>query len=50
MFIAELLTMIFTVLKMTHTIDWSWWLVLLPELIAAGFYAVLAVGRLVRKR
>ncbi|MGW7932864.1 hypothetical protein ACWEWU_14700, partial [Staphylococcus xylosus] len=35
---AEILTLIFIVLKLTNVIDWSWWLVLLPEIIALSFY------------
>lgn len=37
---VEVLTLIFVVLKLTGSIDWSWWLVLLPEIIALGFYFV----------
>jgi hypothetical protein len=36
--IAEILTIIFVVLKLTDVITWSWWLVLLPEIIAVGLY------------
>jgi hypothetical protein len=36
--ILELLTIIFVVLKIVGTIDWSWWLVLLPEIIAIVLY------------
>lgn len=35
---TELLTIVFVVLKLIGTIDWSWWLVLLPEIIAIVFY------------
>lgn len=31
---CEVLTIVFVVLKLTDTIDWSWWLVLLPMIIA----------------
>jgi hypothetical protein len=34
----EALTLIFIVLKLMGTITWSWWLVLLPEIIAVGLY------------
>jgi hypothetical protein len=44
--ILELLTIIFVVLKIVGTVDWSWWLVLLPEIIAVVFYG-LWVGLLV---
>lgn len=36
--LAELLTIVFVVLKLTGVIDWAWWLVLLPEIIAVGLY------------
>lgn len=36
----ELLTLIFIVLKLTGAIDWSWWMVLLPELIAIVGYLI----------
>lgn len=36
--LAEVLTIIFVVLKLVDVIDWSWWLVLLPEIIAIGVY------------
>lgn len=36
--ITELLTVIFVVLKLTGKIDWSWWLVCLPEIMAAALY------------
>jgi hypothetical protein len=35
---AEVLTIVFIVLKLLGIIDWSWWLVLLPEIIAVGLY------------
>lgn len=38
MFVTEILTIVFVVLKLIGTINWSWWLVLLPELIALPFY------------
>ena len=44
--ILEILTIVFIVLKLMGTIDWSWWLVLLPEIIAVVFYG-LWVGLLV---
>lgn len=36
--IAEVLTVVFIVLKLIGKIDWSWWLVLLPEIIAIVLY------------
>lgn len=41
--IAELLTVAFTVLKLIGKVDWSWWIVLLPEIIAVGLYLVLVI-------
>lgn len=35
---TEALTIVFIVLKLIGTIGWSWWLVLLPEIIAVVFY------------
>jgi hypothetical protein len=34
--VTELLTIVFIVLKLMGIINWSWWLVLLPELLAFG--------------
>ena len=34
----ELLTLIFVVCKLVGVIEWSWWLVLLPEIIAFALY------------
>lgn len=40
-----ILTIVFVVLKLTHVIDWSWWLVLLPfygpAVVVFGFLAVI---------
>lgn len=41
--LLEVLTIVFIVLKLIGTIDWSWWLVLLPELIAIVLYIVWAI-------
>lgn len=40
---CEILTIVFIVLKVLGIISWSWWLVLLPEIIAILFYIVLIV-------
>ena len=37
---TEVLTIIFIVLKLLGVIDWNWFLVLLPEIIAVVFYMV----------
>lgn len=39
----EILTLLFIVLKVFGIITWSWWIVLLPEIIAVVFYAILAI-------
>ena len=41
--IAELLTVAFIVLKLIGKVDWPWWIVLLPEIIAVGLYLVLVI-------
>ncbi|MFO3691200.1 hypothetical protein [Staphylococcus felis] len=41
--LAELLTIVFVVLKLIGVIDWSWWMVLLPEIIAILIYIVLFI-------
>ena len=53
--ILEVLTLIFIVLKLCGVIAWSWWLVLLPEIIAFIFYILAIVitvftGRKVNKK
>ncbi|MCY9548695.1 transmembrane Fragile-X-F protein [Lysinibacillus xylanilyticus] len=45
--IAEVLTIVFVVLKLTNVIAWSWWLVLLPAIIAFSIYALILVMKLV---
>lgn len=37
---TEFLTLVFVTLKLLNVIDWSWWLVLLPEIIAFVVYVV----------
>lgn len=36
----EILTLIFIVLKLFGIITWSWWLVVLPEIIASIIYII----------
>lgn len=50
--LAEILTIVFVVLKLTGVIDWSWWLVLLPEIIVLVLLALwfLGFGLLLRSR
>ena len=40
---ASILTIVFVVLKLTHTIDWSWWWVLSPIWISALFVVAVLV-------
>ena len=38
--ICEVLTVLFVAFKLLGVIDWSWFFVLLPEIIAAAFYVI----------
>ena len=40
---TELLTIIFVLLKVFEVIDWSWWVVFLPEIIGVAFYLIVFV-------
>lgn len=40
---TEILTLLFIALKLTGVIDWSWWLVLLPEIIAIALYVIVVM-------
>lgn len=40
---TEVLTIVFIVLKLLGVIDWNWFLVLLPEIIAFAFYILVIV-------
>lgn len=44
---TEVLTIVFIVLKLLGVITWSWWLVLLPEIIALVIYIVVVVVQIV---
>ena len=44
---TEILTIVFIVLKLIGEINWSWWLVLLPEIIAAVFYIAVVVFQVI---
>lgn len=39
--LCEILTIIFVVCKLFGVINWSWWLVFLPEIIAVVLYIVI---------
>lgn len=45
--IAEVLTIVFVVLKLIGVIAWSWWIVLLPSIISFSIYALLIVIKIV---
>ncbi|MGH2319383.1 hypothetical protein ACRC6Q_16710 [Planococcus sp. SE5232] len=48
--ILEVLTIIFIVLKITGTIDWSWWVVLSPTIISVSLYIIWFIVLLVINR
>lgn len=41
--ITEVLTIVFIVLKLLNVIEWNWFLVLLPEIIAIIFYVIIFI-------
>lgn len=41
--LTEILTTVFIVLKLCEIITWSWWLVLLPEIIAVALYLMISI-------
>ena len=47
------LTILFTALKLTHVIDWSWWWVLspiwIPVAVVLGIIAIIAIVMLIVK-
>lgn len=45
--IGEILTIIFVTMKLLGKIEWSWWLVLLPEIIALVLYVLIVVSIIV---
>ena len=40
---TEVLTIVFIVLKLLGKIDWSWFCVLLPEIIAVAIYILICI-------
>lgn len=44
--IAEVLTIVFVILKLTDVITWSWWLVLLPVILSFSLYAMIGLVKL----
>lgn len=47
---AEILTIIFICLKVLGVITWSWWLVLLPEMIAVVLYIAIWLAAVISIR
>ncbi|QTB28725.1 transmembrane Fragile-X-F protein [Lysinibacillus sphaericus] len=45
--IAEVLTIVFVLLKVTDIITWSWWLVLLPTILSFSVYVIIMVVKLI---
>lgn len=41
--ICEILTVLFIAFKLLGIIDWNWFFVLLPEIIAVSFYMLIVV-------
>lgn len=46
---TEVLTILFIALKLLGVISWSWWLVLLPEILAFVVYAIMVISAVVVK-
>ncbi|PIJ99269.1 transmembrane Fragile-X-F protein [Lysinibacillus sphaericus] len=44
---AEVLTIVFVLLKLTDIITWSWWLVLLPTILSFSVYVIIMVVKLI---
>ena len=40
----EILTIVFVILKATHELNWSWWLVFTPEMISVGIWLPVLLG------
>lgn len=47
MFLTEVLTIIFVVLKLCNLISWNWFFVLLPEIIALVVYIPIFIVRII---
>ncbi|MFJ7700587.1 transmembrane Fragile-X-F protein [Lysinibacillus fusiformis] len=45
--IAEVLTIVLVLLKLTDVITWSWWLVLLPAILSFSLYLLIVVVKLI---
>lgn len=44
---TEVLTIVFIALKLLGVISWSWWIVLLPEILAFVVYAIMVISAVV---
>lgn len=44
---TEVLTILFIALKLLGVISWSWWLILLPEILAFVVYAIMVISAVV---
>lgn len=44
---TEVLTIVFIALKLLGVISWSWWLVLLTEILAVVVYAIMVISAVV---
>ena len=44
MWITEIYTIIVVVLKLIGVLEWSWWMVLLPETIAIVLYMIASIA------
>ena len=47
---TEVLTIVFIVLKLLNVINWNWFLVLLPEIIAIAIYVIVVIIILIQYR
>ena len=47
---TEVLTIVFIVLKLINIINWNWFLVLLPEIIAIVIYVIVVIIILIQYR
>jgi hypothetical protein len=42
--LPTLLTLVFTTLKLTNNIDWSWWFVLSPTIFTVGLWVLMTLA------
>jgi membrane protein YdbS with pleckstrin-like domain len=45
--LADIVAVVFVILKLTHVIDWSWWWVLSPIWISLGIVLVILLFALI---